>query len=277
MNTAVGDSFDIGWKLAAVLLGYGGPKLLQSYEDERRPVAARNLMRSGEHWQTHSVYWDMIRETGDTVLKPGPEGDALRKRIHEHIQENDGENKDFGIELGYRYNGSPVIVPDREKTEEPEFKHRSYVPSTWPGARAPHVYLKNGKTSIFDLFGTGRDFSIVDFTTGGDYAKIFKLVAQEMGMPLKAVHLPDETHVRKIWERDAVLVRPDDHVAWRASTYEELKALDVKAIFSTILGTGSASGTTNGAAGHRVTEEVFVGTIGNVDQDKVEHLAAFQQ
>jgi 2-polyprenyl-6-methoxyphenol hydroxylase-like FAD-dependent oxidoreductase len=125
MNTAVGDSFDIGWKLAAVLSGYGGPTLLQSYEDERRPVAARNLARSGEHWQTHSTYWDMIRETGETVLKPGPDGDALRKRIHEHIQENDGENRDFGIELGYRYNGSPVIVADHEETKEPEFKLRS--------------------------------------------------------------------------------------------------------------------------------------------------------
>lgn len=55
MNTALGDSFDIGWKLAAVLSGYGGPSLLQSYEVERGPVAARNTEHSGVHWQVHSV------------------------------------------------------------------------------------------------------------------------------------------------------------------------------------------------------------------------------
>jgi FAD-dependent monooxygenase len=278
MNSAVGDSTDIGWKLAAVLSGYGGPALLRSYESERRPVAARNIEQSGVHWQVHSVVWDLVQQTGDAVISRTPEGDDVRAKIAQHVTTFDGENKDHGIELGYRYNGSGVIVPDKDGVKEPEWNRSHYTPSTWPGARAPHVFLKDGNTSIFDLFGTGREFTIVDFSSDARYVKPFEPVAVKLGIPLKTVHLPDEPHVRKVWERDAVLVRPDDHVAWRLPlSADRLDAQDVERILSIALGRREIEPNNGVARQESVKENGFTGTIGNVDQDKVQGFAQFQR
>ncbi|KIX01108.1 uncharacterized protein Z518_10174 [Rhinocladiella mackenziei CBS 650.93] len=273
MNTAVGDSFDIGWKLAAVLSGYGGPALLQSYEDERRPVAARNIERSGVHWQVHSMYKELVNKTGDAVTSKTPEGEHIRAQIAGHVTKFDGENKDHGIELGYRYHGSPVIVPDKN-TKEPEWNERHYIPSTWPGARAPHIFLNDGKTSIFDLFGVGREFSLVDFTPDGRFSAAFEPAAKNMAIPLKSIFLPDEMHARKVWERDAVLVRPDDHVAWRSSD-DKVENVDVEQILSIVVGKRPVP--PNGAGGGLIRDSGFTGTIGNVDQDQVKGLAEFQR
>lgn len=282
MNTAVGDSFDIGWKLAAVLSGYGGKTLLQSYEDERRPVAARNIERSGVHWSQHMFYKDLVEKKGvDVALSNTPEGDEIRKQIHDYILLNDGENKDLGIELGYRYNGSPVIFPDDDDQKEPTWTEKSYIASTWPGARAPHVFLKDqDDSSIFDLFGRGPEYSLVDFSPDARYITAFSPKCKESGIPVKMIHLPNEAHVRDVWERDAVLVRPDDHVAWRAplqSTGPE--NIDVDKILAVVTGRVAAT-----AAGGKESEEVkkvkqngFTGTVGNVDHDNVEHLSAFQK
>ena len=214
MNTAVGDSFDLGWKLAACINGYGGKGLLSSYEKERKPVARRNIDRSGVHFEIHAAYWEWVREAGAAaVLSKGEEGNVLRAKWNDRVTEHDGENKDHGIELGYRYNGSPIIVPDTGSIEPP-WSERHYIASTWPGARAPHVYLEDDETSIYDLFGP--DFSIVDFSGDGRYAEAFVDAAKAMSVPLKSICLPKEKHARDVWERDAVLIRPDDHVAWRA-------------------------------------------------------------
>jgi hypothetical protein len=140
MNTALGDSFDIGWKLAAVLSGCGGERLLTSYEVERKPVAVRNIDHSGVHWSVHSTCWRWITNGGrEHVTAPSAEGNELRSKIKEYLYRFDGENEDQGIELGYRYNRSPVVVPDKGVLEPP-WNERQYIPSTWPGARAPHVF-----------------------------------------------------------------------------------------------------------------------------------------
>ena len=64
-----------------------------------------------------------------------------------------------GIELGYRYENSPICVADG--TPAPELDHGLYVPSTWPGARAPHVWLKDGRSTL-DLFG--KSFVLLNFS-----------------------------------------------------------------------------------------------------------------
>jgi hypothetical protein len=275
MNTAVGDSFDIGWKLAAVLKGFGGHHLLDSYEAERKPVAVRNIDRSGSHHDIHATYWNWNLEAGPDVVTSGSdEGQQLRAKIRNHVLASDGENKDHGIELGYRYNGSPIIVPDDEEVE-PEWRLREYVASTWPGARAPHVYLADGKTSIFDLFG--KDYTIVDFTEEGSISQHFMLSAAALNIPMTRVHLPSETHVNDVWGRPAVLIRPDDHVAWRApldlmATVDATRVLEIAC--------GQSSSMTNVFRPDvlkSVKEKGFSGTIGNQDQSKVQMLAAFQQ
>ena len=278
MNTALGDSFDIGWKLAAVLDGYGGAHLLRSYESERRPVALRNIDYSGVHATVHFEWWGWAREAGsDVITSQTEDAKKLRAKIAQHLQDHDGENKDQGIELDYRYNHSPVIVPDKETTE-PVWKRAQYTPSTWPGARAAHVFLADGKTSIFDLFS--RNYTLIDFSKDNKWAKVFEPVAKRLAIPLKAVLLPDEAHVQNIWGRAAFLVRPDDHVAWRAPSDPHAE-MDVEDIL--LIAVGQKCSPDHRESRSEVGEESalvegnFTSTIGNVDQEKVEMLAEFQK
>jgi FAD-dependent monooxygenase len=136
-----------------------------------------------------------------------------RKEVRDAILPGRWIHEQTGTIMGYRYNNSPIVVPD-VSTPEPPTSITEYIPSTWPGARAPHVFLFDGKTSIFDLYGPG--FSIVDFTEAGEQSEEFATVASKLKVPIIKIHLPGEAHCRAIWERDVVLVRHDGFVAWRS-------------------------------------------------------------
>jgi hypothetical protein len=114
-----------------------------------------------------------------------------------------------GIELGYRYESSPICVADG--TSPPPLDHGLYVASTWPGARAPHVWLHDGR-SILDLFGRG--FTLLVLSSKAADASGLAAAAKKIGLPLNIVGL-DEPQILEAYERRLVLVRPDGHVAWR--------------------------------------------------------------
>ncbi|KAF2013873.1 hypothetical protein BU24DRAFT_249031 [Aaosphaeria arxii CBS 175.79] len=277
MNTAVGDSFDIGWKLGAMVLGYGGPHLLSSYEQERRPVARRNIEMSGVHQSVHNKYLELvaIRNLHDSAKFQGQDWEDLKQDIANHLQTFDGENKDHGIEMGYRYNQSNIAIQE-DGAVEPVWDPKAYIPSTWPGARAPHVYLADGKTSIHEYFGQGPQFTVVDFTEHGEAANLFRDQAAALKIPLKVVHLPHEDHVHKIWERDVVLVRPDDHVTWRSQKGSTLGEAEVKEVL--LVAVGQKKSPSVKIEEYATTDQqLFTGTVGNVEHDKVEALAAFQK
>ncbi len=147
-NTGIGDAVDLGWKLAATLQGWGGPSLLDSYEEERRPIAVRNVSEASSNWTSDA------RIVPDPVLdRDDAEGEQARVEMGRLIRRLRGrEFRSIGVQLGYRYAGSPICVPDGapEPPDEPD----DYVPSTWPGCRAPHVWLPDG-SSVLDHFGHG--------------------------------------------------------------------------------------------------------------------------
>lgn len=230
MNMGIADAFDLGWKLAAVIKGYAGEVLLQSYEVERRPVALRSVDHSGVHFKVHEQLGE-IMAGGDPrrVDEDTEEGRALRLKIHDHYQRHDGENRDFGIEMGYRYKSS-VIVPEKNGPE-PEWVPRHYTPTTWPGGRPPHIFLSDG-TPIFDKLG--KDWTLLTFSKENCGQQLFTDVADSLSMPLTQVNLSSERLARQLYERNLVLIRPDHHVAWRA---DELNSLaEAKTILSTVLG-----------------------------------------
>jgi FAD-dependent monooxygenase len=106
--------------------------------------------------------------------------------------------------------------------------------------------------------------------------RFFEGMADKLGIPLKAVHLPDEPHVRQVWERDAVLIRPDDHVAWRLRPHADgLDVSDVERVRSIAVGQRPLEHRDVGQV--KVKDEAFTGTIGNVDQEKVDGMAEFQR
>jgi 2-polyprenyl-6-methoxyphenol hydroxylase-like FAD-dependent oxidoreductase len=196
MNTGAGDAVDLGWKLAALISGYGGPNLLESYEAERRPVGLRNMAMSRQHLEVHLQHM-RLRDAGATPCDLG-----------EFLASEPGENTYRGVYLDYRYGSSPVICYD--ETDAPPSDPLRYVPSTRPGSRPPSLYLDDG-SQLFDRLGRG--FTLLD-TAGDGKADPLLAAAADRGVPVRHV-VVKETKVRRLWERDLVLVRPDQHVAWR--------------------------------------------------------------
>ena len=149
MNSGVGDAVDLAWKLEATLKGWGGPKLLASYETERRQVGARNVAASG--------YAAKGRRTWRAAWRPNirddtPDGAAARANLVRVAEEEQKKsNRMIGAELGYRYENSPVIA---NEDGGPPHDVMNYVPTTWPGTRLPHVWLDDGR-ALHDLIGGG--------------------------------------------------------------------------------------------------------------------------
>jgi 2-polyprenyl-6-methoxyphenol hydroxylase-like FAD-dependent oxidoreductase len=209
MNTGVGDAVDIGWKLAAVLQGWGGASLLDSYTAERKPIAMINVNEAAEMRASFDNQTPFSPKIGDD----SDEGRQLRERARAAIMRTrakEFQHDSAGIELGYRYENSPICVTDG--TPPPELDHGLYVPSTWPGVRAPHVWLKDGRSTL-DLFG--KSFVLLNFS-GANTTAITE-VATRVALPLEVNNF-DEPKVRETYERNLVLVRPDGHVAWRGDS-----------------------------------------------------------
>jgi 2-polyprenyl-6-methoxyphenol hydroxylase-like FAD-dependent oxidoreductase len=224
MNTGAGDAVDLGWKLAAVVNGYGGPHLLGSYEAERRPVGLRNMAMSRRHLDVHFGF-----------MRLGQDG-ATPEEQGRFLSAQPGENTYEGIYLDYRYAGSPVICPDG--TSEPPNDPLRYVPTTWPGARPPSLVLDGGD-QLFDRFG--REFTLLD-TVGDGRADALLTAAAERGLPVSHV-VVKEGQVREVWGCDLALVRPDQHVAWRG----ERSPADPFAVVDRVRGAADDGGLPAGA------------------------------
>src|SRR5581483_10463797 len=149
MNSGVGDAVDLGWKLAATLKGWGGPNLLKSYEIERRQIGDRNVGASRYATVGRRKWRSMARPD---IAEETPAAATARQKLAAVADiEQRKSNEMIGAELGYRYVDSPIIanVPGG-----PEHLFREYHPTTWPGARLPHVWLDDG-TPMQDRVGDG--------------------------------------------------------------------------------------------------------------------------
>jgi 2-polyprenyl-6-methoxyphenol hydroxylase-like FAD-dependent oxidoreductase len=207
MNTGVGDAFDLSWKLAGTLQGWGGPNLLASYEHERRQIGDRNVGASR--------YASIGRRKWRSMYRPNitlntPEGRQRREILASVADvEQRKTNEMHGAEMGYRYVGSPLIM---DIPGGPEHLFREYVPTTWPGARLPHVWLDDG-TAVQDRLPVDR-YSLLRL--GGTRAQTAGLedAIRAFGAPLEVLNLPDQV-ARDIYGFDLILVRPDMHIVWR--------------------------------------------------------------
>ena len=206
MNTGMQDSVDLGWKLDAVLKGWGGPNLLASYEAERRPVALRNIQEASENLRRMISPRENL---SPEVFRDGVDGDAARKRFGDsYTAMMKREWFTLHIHLGYRYGGSPVIVSDG--STPPDDPAMVYTQTACPGSRAPHVWLALGQSTL-DLFGHG--FVLLRFRIALDVAP-FQAAASKRGLPFAIVDIDDD-EAKALYENDLVLVRPDGFVAWR--------------------------------------------------------------
>ncbi|MFF1594129.1 FAD-dependent oxidoreductase [Streptomyces sp. NPDC058286] len=224
-NTGIQDAHNLAWKLAAVLGGWAGPGLLESYDLERRPVAeatsARASTRSVEH--SHPGYTPNPEAGG-----PGGPGAGGPGGPGGPGAGGPGGKKGgiLNVALGYRYPRGAVLGADPATPVVPEGMRLTGE----PGSRAPHMWLNRAaaRVSTLDLY----ERSLVLLSSGdgdGAWHDAATAVAQQMAVPLDSYRIgsgPDaelspvgdvdwaETH--GVAPGGAVLVRPDGFVAWRS-------------------------------------------------------------
>jgi 2-polyprenyl-6-methoxyphenol hydroxylase-like FAD-dependent oxidoreductase len=207
-NTAVEDAVNLGWKLAAVLHGWGGPALLDSYQTERQAIARRNTSYARGFADSLGLFVPPPELEDD-----GPAGDAARKLTGDHF--NYHARFEFnipGITFGGRYDGSPIVVPDG--TAPPPDRPNEYQPSACPGGRAPHLWLSDGR-SLYDMLGF--EFTLLQLGATPPDAGPFCAEAQMMNVPLTIARVANE-EARDLYQADLALIRPDQIVAWRGNS-----------------------------------------------------------
>jgi hypothetical protein len=193
--------------------GWGGPRLLDSYETERKPIAIRNT----------NAARSFAKNVGDVPVPPemehaSPAGDAARAQVGAFLATFGEEFASIGVQLGARYDGSPIVCADGPP---PKDTLTDYVPSSVPGGRAPHVWMDEGRgpgSSLFDRLGTG--FTLLRLgPKASDGAAIIE-AAKKRNVPLTVLDVPD-AEARDLYACDLCLIRPDQHVAWRGDALRE--------------------------------------------------------
>ena len=213
MNMGFGDGVDLGWKMAAVLQGWAGEGLLQTYQSERKPI---HELVIAEAVANHAVLGRQLWREG--LEDPGPAGARVRAELGRDIEQ--AKKREFhapGVVKGYRYR-STAILEELAAVDHQFVDWRVYEPSARPGSIAPHCWLNVGK-SLYDEFGEG--FTLLFFGTDdadlaltGAQCGALVQAAEQAGIPLHLVPLVNPLLCVRYAAR-FVLIRPDQHVAWR--------------------------------------------------------------
>ena len=213
MNTGIDGAANLAWKLTAALRGWAGSGLLASYETERRPVARRNTVAARL----------LTKRVGEVDIPANLEDDSdagasARRKVGEFLLSFYPQFTSLGVELGARYDDSPLIHLD---SEPPKDDPVHYQPSGIPGGRLPHIWLSEGgskRSSIFDRLGVG--FTLIRVGEEAPAASGFAEAARERRIPLQVLNIP-KTPAWDLYQRKLVLVRPDQHIAWRGDHVPE--------------------------------------------------------
>ena len=199
MATGIEESFNLGWKLAAILRGWGGPRLLDAYAIERRPIAARNVdLSTRSFFAIASIPpWTHGSDPGDyAALLDTWRQNLAAYSVPDHLKAQ------------YTYEQSPICISDGTPPSDP--RPVVFAPSSRPGSRAPHAWLSDGSSTL-DFYDEG--FTLVSTDACCDASSLTG-AAEQANMPLKLI-VCDEPQVIELHERKLLLVRPDGHVAWR--------------------------------------------------------------
>ena len=257
-NTSIQDSFNLAWKLAMVVKGQAGLGLLDTYSDERAPVAKQIVTRANQSIEEFGPIFGALglldsidpvkmQQNMDARCDDTDEAEKQREAIRKAIAFKVYEFDAHGVEMNQRYR-SDAVVPDGQP--EPAFARDAelhYQPTTWPGARLPHVWVFGAdgrKVSTLDLAGNGR-FSILTGIGGQGWVEAARVVGKELGIDI-ACHTigprqqwqdftGDWARASEVRDSGVVLVRPDHHVAWRAEAKVADPAAELRRVLKSIL------------------------------------------
>ncbi|WP_426958048.1 FAD-dependent oxidoreductase [Muricoccus radiodurans] len=229
MNAGIADAVTLSWQMAAAIRGWAPEGILDAYEAERRPITEQVSRFAMGHALA------MMRQRGGVpanIEEPGPEGDAARAKLGQEAYDlNVQQYCCGGLNFGYFYPDSPVIAGDG--AEAPAYTMYDFTPSTVPGCRTPHLWLKDGR-SLLDAVGPGYTLLRLDpalDTTGLEEA------AARVGMPFTVLDLNAEDARAAGYDHKLVLSRPDWHVAWRG----DAPPADPSALMDRLRGAGTAA------------------------------------
>jgi 2,4-dichlorophenol 6-monooxygenase len=257
-NTSIADAYNLAWKLALVLDGKAGPSLLDSYDAERAPIGRQIVLRANQSIEEFGPIFDALgllrtsdpeqmRANMEVRKENSPRGAEARRKLKAAIELKNYEFNAHGVELGQRYRSS-AVVPDG--TPEPPYERDPelyYHATTWPGARLPHAWVEHRgeKVSTHDLAGKGR-FTLLTGIGGEAWVEAAADVTQRTGVPIAAFVIgpgrdahdiyDDWARQREVEETGCVLVRPDAHVAWRASEVADDATAELGRVMETLLG-----------------------------------------
>jgi hypothetical protein len=233
LNTGVQDVHNLVWKIAAVEAGWAPESLLETYEIERRPVAQRNTDVSLQNALKLGEVYQALGEADAAGVVPAASA-AVQRAIA-----NQAEHFSLiGLELGFSYADGAIVRAPGEEPAPPQAVS-TYVPNAHPGSRVPHAWVTRAgrRVSTLDLFALDR-FTLVAGPQGGSWT-----AAAGGGVPLDVLVIDhdledddgDFTRLLGIAPDGAVLVRPDQHVAWRARTRAADPGAAVAAALAAIL------------------------------------------
>ncbi|MFJ2393081.1 MULTISPECIES: FAD-dependent oxidoreductase [unclassified Streptomyces] len=257
-NTSVQDAYNLAWKLAAVLRGHAAPALLDTYTEERAPVAERIVKRAN---RSSREFVDIFRSLGVLDARTEaemaaaieerkdntPAGAAKRAALVRAMDLKNYEFNAHGVELGQFYASSAVLSDGSTRPAPARDTDLYYEMSTVPGSHLPHAWVGDSsrRLALMDLAPYTR-WTLLTGIAGEAWAQAGEKIAQELGVPLETVVIGpgrevtdlyyDWAKLREVEESGVLLVRPDKHIAWRAMTLPENPEDHLRQALLSILG-----------------------------------------
>lgn len=237
LNTSIEDALNLAWKLAMVVHGKTTPKILDTYEMERKPVGERNCDWGLFTFQNSSVInaalglvpgrKDLNKRRFETLFEDSAQGETLRAQVRYMVESQKVEFSAHDLELGFHYDRG-CIVPDGSEPPQADPLGQHYIPCTRPGHRLPHAWLEMGDSviSTHDLVRGRVEWALITDKDGEEWIAAAKNASMEYGVQINTAQVGLPPLLRDYddqWERTkgigrggAILVRPDNIVAWRS-------------------------------------------------------------
>ena len=257
-NTSIQDGFNLAWKLAMVVKGQAGPGLLETYTDERAPIAKQIVTRANQSIEEFGPIFGALglldsidpvkmQENMDRRCDDTPAAENQRAALREAIAFKVYEFDAHGVEMNHRYTSNGVVTDGQPEPAFAQDKELHFEQTTWPGARLPHAWLfgdGDKKASTLDLCGHGK-FTILTGIGGRAWVDAAQALSAELDLPIATHvigprqpwqdHYGDWARAREVGDAGVVLVRPDHHVAWRSEGLAADPASELRRVLKTIL------------------------------------------
>ena len=257
-NTSIQDGFNLAWKLAMVIRGQAGAGLLESYTEERAPIAKQIVTRANQSIEEFGPIFGALglldsidpvkmQENMDRRCEDTPAAEKQRAALREAIAFKVYEFDAHGVEMNHRYASSAVATDGKPEPAFTKDRELHFEQTTWPGARLPHAWVfdnGNGKASTLDLCGHGR-FTVLTGIGGERWVEAAGRISAELGLPIATHvigprqawqdHYGDWARAREVGDAGVILVRPDHHVAWRSDGMVADPDAELRRVLTTIL------------------------------------------